>query len=278
MLRGAGRHRGSLALRHGEQVLLTLLIPLALLVGLTLLHGARRCPSRGSTPSTAHPRAGDDVHRRSPGRPSRWASTAATGVLRRLAATAIPRWLLVAGRSGGVLAVVVDPGGRAGRRRRCCWAGAPERGGLGWAIAARRCSARRRSARWAAARRRGARRDRARRSPTSCGSCCCSAAASPAAEPAARPVWAAVGRAAAVRRAGRGPAGRARDRPVPRRRPDPGTAGLDRRAGPHRRASRPAALADPPHRPPTRPGSVENDVVARWTGPQSPQRRSRQVG
>jgi ABC-2 type transport system permease protein len=95
-----------LALRNGEQVLLTLLIPVVLLVGLSVL---RVVP-------LPEPRVDSVV-------PSVLAlavmSTAFTsqaialgfdrryGVIRRLAATALPRWLLVAGRLAAVLAVVV---------------------------------------------------------------------------------------------------------------------------------------------------------------------------
>lgn len=94
-----------LALRHGEQALLTLLIPIVLLVGLSVL---RIVP-------LPEPRVAYVV-------PSILAlavmSTAFTsqaialgfdrryGVIRRLAATALPRWLLVAGRLAAVLAVV----------------------------------------------------------------------------------------------------------------------------------------------------------------------------
>jgi ABC-2 type transport system permease protein len=95
-----------LALRNGEQVLLTLLIPVVLLVGLSLL----------TIVPLPEPRVNSVV-------PSILAlavmSTAFTsqaiafgfdrryGVIRRLAATALPRWLLVAGRLAAVLAVVV---------------------------------------------------------------------------------------------------------------------------------------------------------------------------
>ncbi|HEY2204964.1 MAG TPA: multidrug ABC transporter permease, partial [Pseudonocardia sp.] len=94
-----------LALRNGEQVLLTLLIPLALLVGLTLL----------TVVPLPEPRVAQVT-------PAVLAlavlSTAFTsqaialgfdrryGVIRRLAATAIPRWLLVAGRLVAVYGVV----------------------------------------------------------------------------------------------------------------------------------------------------------------------------
>ncbi|MHA6625401.1 ABC transporter permease [Pseudonocardia sichuanensis] len=94
-----------LALRHGEQVLLTLLIPVVLLVGLTLL--------------TVVPLPEPRVAAVAPGVLALAVmSTAFTGqaislgfdrrygVLRRLAATALPRWLLVAGRLTAVLGVV----------------------------------------------------------------------------------------------------------------------------------------------------------------------------
>jgi ABC-2 type transport system permease protein len=95
-----------LALRNGEQVLLTLLIPLALLVGLTLLHVVPLREPRVAmvTPailalavmSTAFTSQAIAL-----GFDRRY------GVIRRLAATALPRWLLVAGRLAAVLGVVV---------------------------------------------------------------------------------------------------------------------------------------------------------------------------
>lgn len=94
-----------LALRNGEQVLLTLLIPVVLLVGLTQL--------------TLVPLPSPRVAAVVPGVLALAVmSTAFTGqaialgfdrrygVIRRLAATALPRWLLVAGRLVAVLGVV----------------------------------------------------------------------------------------------------------------------------------------------------------------------------
>ena len=94
-----------LALRNGEQVLLTLVIPVLLLVGLTVVDVVPLPEPRVATVT-----------------PSVLAlavmSTAFTsqaialgfdrryGVIRRLAATALPRWLLVAGRLAAVLATV----------------------------------------------------------------------------------------------------------------------------------------------------------------------------
>jgi ABC-2 type transport system permease protein len=95
-----------LALRGGEQVLLTLLIPTVLLIGLTLV--------------TLVPLPDPRVAAVTPGVLALAVmSTAFTaqaialgfdrryGVIRRLAATALPRWLLVAGRLVAVLGVVV---------------------------------------------------------------------------------------------------------------------------------------------------------------------------
>jgi ABC-2 type transport system permease protein len=121
-----------LALRNGEQVLLTLLIPVVLLVGLSVL---RVVP-------LPEPRVDSVV-------PSVLAlavmSTAFTsqaialgfdrryGVIRRLAATALPRWLLVAGRLAAVLAVVVVQLVILGLVAALLgWR--PGLGGLGWAL------------------------------------------------------------------------------------------------------------------------------------------------
>lgn len=121
-----------LALRNGEQVLLTLLIPLALLVGLTLLEVV--------------PLPAPRVAMVAPGVLALAVlSTAFTGqaiglgydrrygVIRRLAATALPRWLLVAGRLVAMLGVVavqlVVLGGVA---LALGWR--PALAGVGWAL------------------------------------------------------------------------------------------------------------------------------------------------
>ena len=106
MLRAQAGTETRLALRNGEQVLLTLLIPVVLLLGLSLI----------PLLPLPEPRVGSVL-------PAVLAlavmSSAFTsqaialgfdrryGVLRRLAATALPRWLLVTGRLVAVLAVVV---------------------------------------------------------------------------------------------------------------------------------------------------------------------------
>lgn len=106
MLVAQARTETVLALRNGEQVLLTLLIPLALLVGLTVL----------TIVPMAAPRV-DSVTPRILGlaiMSSAFTSQAISlgfdrryGVLKRLAATAIPRWLIVGGRLVSALCVVV---------------------------------------------------------------------------------------------------------------------------------------------------------------------------
>ncbi|MGH3825308.1 MAG: ABC transporter permease [Pseudonocardiaceae bacterium] len=106
MLLTQARTEFVLTLRNGEQVLLTLLIPLGLLVGLTLLNVVPVPAPRvdGVTPrilalavmSTAF--TGQAI---ALGFDRRY------GVLKRLAATALPRWSLVAGRMLAVLGVVL---------------------------------------------------------------------------------------------------------------------------------------------------------------------------
>lgn len=106
MLATQARIEISLALRNGEQVLLTLLIPVALLIGLTLL----------PVVSLPAPRV-DHVTPRIFAlaiMSSAFTSQAIAlgfdrryGVLKRLAATALPRWLLGAGRVTAALAVVM---------------------------------------------------------------------------------------------------------------------------------------------------------------------------
>jgi ABC-2 type transport system permease protein len=121
-----------LSLRGGEQVLLTLLIPAVLLVGLSLI--------------TLVPLPDPRVGAVTPGVLALAVmSTAFTsqaialgfdrryGVIRRLAATALPRWLLVAGRLVAALGVVVIQ-----MVVLCAIAFAldwrPDVAGLGWAL------------------------------------------------------------------------------------------------------------------------------------------------
>ena len=106
MLRVHARTEALLTLRNSEQILLTLLIPLALLIGLTLL----------TVFSVPEPRI-DSVTPRIfalavmssafTGQAIALGFDRRYGVLKRLAATALPRWLLVTGRVVAGLAVVI---------------------------------------------------------------------------------------------------------------------------------------------------------------------------
>ncbi|OLT12878.1 multidrug ABC transporter permease [Pseudonocardia sp. CNS-139] len=95
-----------LALRNGEQVLLTLLIPVVLLVGLTLLRVVPLPEPRVAAvaPSVL---ALAVMSTAFTGQAIAFGFDRRYGVVRRLAATALPRWLLVAGRLAAVLGVVV---------------------------------------------------------------------------------------------------------------------------------------------------------------------------
>ena len=105
MLRIHARTEAVLTLRNGEQVLLTLLIPLALLVGLTVL---TVFPMREPRIDSVTPRvlALAVMSSAFTGAAIALGFDRRYGVLKRLAATALPRWLLVAGRVLGGLAVV----------------------------------------------------------------------------------------------------------------------------------------------------------------------------
>ncbi len=93
--------------RHPEQLLLTLLIPMALLVGLSVIDlidvpaGLRRV-------DTVTPRvlALAVMSAAFTGQAIALGFDRRYGVLKRLAATALPRWVLVCGRLGGLLGVV----------------------------------------------------------------------------------------------------------------------------------------------------------------------------
>jgi ABC-2 type transport system permease protein len=94
-----------LALRHGEQVTLTLLVPLALLVGLTLLDvvplpNPRVAVVAPSVLALAVLSTAFTSQAITLGFDRRY------GVIRRLAATALPRWLLVTGRMSAALGVI----------------------------------------------------------------------------------------------------------------------------------------------------------------------------
>lgn len=100
------RTEAALALRQGEQVLLTLIIPLALLLGLALLRAVplpepRVTSALGTVLAIAVMSTAFTSQAISLGFDRRY------GVLRRLGATAIPRWSLVCGRLGGMACVVL---------------------------------------------------------------------------------------------------------------------------------------------------------------------------
>lgn len=106
MLRAQGGLETRLALRNAEQVLLTLLIPAALLVGLTLVPAVPAPPPRvawlfAAMLALAVMSSAFTSQAIALGFDRRY------GALRRLAATALPRWLLVCGRLTAVAAVVV---------------------------------------------------------------------------------------------------------------------------------------------------------------------------
>ncbi len=110
MLLTHARVETALTLRHGEQILLTLLIPLALLLGLSLLD-VIPVPGADSTATRVDwvaPRvlALAVMSSAFTGQAIALGFDRRYGVLKRLAATALPRWLLVLGRLVAALVVV----------------------------------------------------------------------------------------------------------------------------------------------------------------------------
>lgn len=106
MLWAQARTEAVLTLRNGEQVLLTVLIPVALLIAMSVM----------SVIPVPEPRVGSSVARvfalavissAFTGQAIALGFDRRYGVLKRLAATALPRWLLVGGRIAAGLAVVV---------------------------------------------------------------------------------------------------------------------------------------------------------------------------
>ncbi|MHA6804853.1 ABC transporter permease [Salinifilum ghardaiensis] len=94
-----------LILRHGEQVLLTLIIPLVMLVGLSLLH-LGELPEPRVDSVTPRILALAVMSTAFTGQAIALGFDRRYGVLKRLAATALPRWALVAGRVLATLLVV----------------------------------------------------------------------------------------------------------------------------------------------------------------------------
>ena len=105
MLLAHARTEARLTLRNGEQVLLTLLIPLALLVGLTLV-SVIDLPDPRVDALAPRVLALAVLSSAFTGQAIALGFDRRYGVLKRLAATALPRWLLVLGRVVAGLVVV----------------------------------------------------------------------------------------------------------------------------------------------------------------------------
>jgi ABC-2 type transport system permease protein len=132
MLLAQARTEAALALRNGEQVLLTLLIPLALLIGLTLL---KIVPLPEPRVNAVTPRilALAVMSSAFTGQAIALGFDRRYGVLKRLAATAIPRWLLGAGRVLAALTIVAVQVIVLGVVAALLgWA--PDAGGVAWAV------------------------------------------------------------------------------------------------------------------------------------------------
>ncbi|MDU0290376.1 ABC transporter permease [Saccharothrix longispora] len=105
MLLAQARTETLLTLRNGEQILLTVLIPVALLVAMTVMTIIPAPDPRVAT-STARVLALAVISSAFTGQAIALGFDRRYGVIKRLAATALPRWLLVAGRVTAALAVV----------------------------------------------------------------------------------------------------------------------------------------------------------------------------
>ncbi|MFB9909734.1 ABC transporter permease [Allokutzneria oryzae] len=106
MLLAQTRAETRLVLRHPEQLLLNLMIPIALLVGLTLLP-LLALPEPRVDSVTPRILALAVMSSAFTGQAISLGFDRRYGVIKRLAATALPRWLLVAGRVAAALIVVV---------------------------------------------------------------------------------------------------------------------------------------------------------------------------
>jgi ABC-2 type transport system permease protein len=132
MLRTHARTEILLTLRNSEQILLTLLIPLALLVGLSVLT-VFSMPEPRIDSVTPRIFALAVMSSAFTGQAIALGFDRRYGVLKRLAATALPRWLLVAGRVLAGLAVVVIQLIVLGVVAALLgWS--PDAAGLGWAV------------------------------------------------------------------------------------------------------------------------------------------------
>ncbi|MFE2751265.1 ABC transporter permease [Actinosynnema sp. NPDC059335] len=105
MLLAQARTETVLTLRNGEQILLTVLIPVALLVAMSLMD-VIPVPEPRVGSATARILALAVISSAFTGQAIALGFDRRYGVLKRLAATALPRWLLVTGRVVAALAVV----------------------------------------------------------------------------------------------------------------------------------------------------------------------------
>jgi ABC-2 type transport system permease protein len=105
MLLVHARTEAVLTLRNGEQILLTVLIPLALLIALSLM-SVIPMPEPRVGSATARIFALAIISSAFTGQAIALGFDRRYGVLKRLSASALPRWLLVAGRVCGALVVV----------------------------------------------------------------------------------------------------------------------------------------------------------------------------
>jgi ABC-2 type transport system permease protein len=120
-----------LAFRNGEQVLLTLLIPVVLLIGLSTLDVVP-LPAPRIAAVTPGVLALAVLSTAFTGQAIALGFDRRYGVIRRLAATALPRWLLVAGRFVAIVGVVaIQVAVLCALAAGLGWR--PEPAGLGWA-------------------------------------------------------------------------------------------------------------------------------------------------
>lgn len=134
MLHVHARTEFLVTVRHPEQLLLTLLIPLALLVGLSVID-LLDVPDGLARVDTVAPRvfALAVMSAAFTGQAIALGFDRRYGVLKRLAATALPRWVLVCGRLAGLLGVVAGQLVLLGAAALALgWQ--PTLGGLAWAL------------------------------------------------------------------------------------------------------------------------------------------------
>lgn len=126
------RTEALLTLRNSEQILLTLLIPLALLIGLTVLD-VFDVPEPRIDSVTPRIFALAVMSSAFTGQAIALGFDRRYGVLKRLAATALPRWLLVSGRAvAGLVVVVVQLVVLGIVAAVLGWSPSPA--GIGWAV------------------------------------------------------------------------------------------------------------------------------------------------